>query len=150
MFEHLLEMRIISLNSFSVLIPNISIYLLLAAVLLVVVEAYRFYLIRVRPTIEKIEKNHDGTLEITWGYVNYTTKDIHLMQSQSTLLVNDGAAIIVGASPPHRFSKGRHRRAFQMVVTEQCNVEWIIGNRRKRFLGNYKKGRDLNEKRSNV
>jgi hypothetical protein len=86
--------------------------------------------------INEVEALEDGSYCISWGYINNTGKPIHLHHKESSLLVSNGAVLLLGNQPPYQFEKGKHNQVMKMVALENTEVEWIIKDKRTKLVVN--------------
>jgi hypothetical protein len=86
--------------------------------------------------INQVEALDDGSYCISWGYINNTGKPIHLHHKESSLLVSNGAVLLLGNQPPYQFEKGEHNQVMKMVALENTEVEWIIKDKRTKLVVN--------------
>lgn len=84
--------------------------------------------------INQVEALEDGSYCISWGYINNTGKPIFLHHKESSLLVSNGAVLLLGNQPPYQFEKGEHQQVMKMVALENTEVEWIIKGQRKKLV----------------
>lgn len=89
-----------------------------------------------KPVINDLEQLPDGSYAISWGYINKTGKPIYLQHKESSVVVTDGAILLLGSQPPYQFDTGEHHRVMKMVALENTIVEWIIKGKRKRVVVN--------------
>ncbi|NTW71228.1 MAG: InlB B-repeat-containing protein [Eubacteriaceae bacterium] len=86
---------------------------------------------RVKPIVEGVADNGDGTFTVTWGYNNRKIKDVKYDEDDSELNVLAGT-IIRGEQPPVEFERGRHENVFTTIVNKDAKIEWNI--KRKKAL----------------
>lgn len=87
-----------------------------------------------KAVINQVEALEDGSYCISWGYINNTGKPIFLHHKESSLLVSNGAVLLLGNQPPYRFEKGEHHQVMKMVALENTEVEWIIKDQRTKLV----------------
>ena len=86
--------------------------------------------------INDVEQLEDGSYCISWGYINKTGKPIYLHHKESSLIVSNGAILLLGGQPPHQFDIGEHHQVMKMVALENTEVEWIIKDKRTKVVVN--------------
>lgn len=85
----------------------------------------------------------DGSYYLRWGYNNKTGKPIHVDQSESSLVVTRGGALLLSKRPPHHFRKGKDLNAMEMIVLDGSEVEWFIKDNKKKV---YVSSNEIKEK----
>lgn len=86
--------------------------------------------------INGVEALEDGSYCISWGYINNTGKPIFLHHKESSLVVSNGAILLLGDQPPYQFDTGKHNQVMKMVALENTEVEWIIKDKRTKVVVN--------------
>ena len=86
--------------------------------------------------INDVEQLEDGSYCISWGYINNTGKPIFLHHKESSLVVSNGAILLLGGQPPYQFETGEHRQVMKMVALENTEVEWVIKEKRTKVVVN--------------
>jgi len=91
-----------------------------------------------KATINDVEQLEDGSYCISWGYINNTGKPIFLHHKESSLVVSNGAILLLGGQPPYQFDTGEHRQVMKIVALENTEVEWVIKEKRTKVVVNNK------------